>query len=65
MNSHTHIVDGYHCSAQIFSGVGFPHPVPDFLGDLPKPTREEAIRFLGRLCSCLALVVTAIQRYPV
>jgi len=49
-------------SAQIFSGVGFPHPVPpDFLEDLPKPSREEAIEFLGRLCSCLAQVVTAIQ----
>ncbi|KAL9958438.1 hypothetical protein ACROYT_G035450 [Oculina patagonica] len=49
-------------SAQIFSGVGFPHPVPlNLLEDLAKPTREEAIQFLGRLCSCLAFVVTAIQ----
>lgn len=50
-------------SAQIFNGVGFPHPVPlNFLEDLPKPTRDEAIQFLGRLCSCLAFVVNAIQR---
>ncbi|KAL9958587.1 hypothetical protein ACROYT_G035620 [Oculina patagonica] len=48
--------------AQIFSGVGFPHPVPlNLLEDLAKPTREEAIQFLGRLCSCLAFVVNAIQ----
>ena len=50
------------CSAQIFAGVGFPHPVPEFLEDLAKPSREEAIHFLGKLCSCLALLVTAIQR---
>ncbi|KAJ7378087.1 RNA endoribonuclease [Desmophyllum pertusum] len=49
-------------SAQIFNGVGFPHPVPlGFLEDLAKPTRDEAIQFLSRLCSCLAFVVTAIQ----
>lgn len=48
-------------SAQIFAGVGFPHPVPEFLEDLAKPSREEAIHFLGKLCSCLALLVTAIQ----
>lgn len=48
-------------SAQIFTGVGFPHSVPDFLEDLAKPTREEAIHFLGKLCSCLALLVSAIQ----
>lgn len=50
-------------SAQIYSGVGFPHPVPpDLLKDLTKPTQEEAIQFLGRLMSSLTLVVTAIQR---
>ena len=50
-------------SAQIFNGVGFPHPVPlTFLEDLAKPTREEAIQFLSRLSSCLAFVVSAIQR---
>jgi len=50
-------------SAQIFSGVGFPHPVPlNFLEDLAKPTRQEAIQFLSRLSSCLAFVVSAIQR---
>lgn len=49
-------------SAQIFNGVGFPHPVSlDFLEDLAKPTREEAIQFLSRLSSCLAFVVSAIQ----
>lgn len=49
-------------SAQIYCGVGFPHPIPpDVLEGLTKPTREEAIQFLGRLSSCLALVVTAIQ----
>lgn len=42
--------------------MGFPHPVSlDFLEDLAKPTREEAIQFLSRLSSCLAFVVSAIQ----
>lgn len=49
-------------SAQIFNGVGFPHPIPqNVLKDLAQPSREQAVQFLSRLCSCLAFVVTAIQ----
>lgn len=59
----SHFILVAYSSAQIFNGVGFPHPVPlGFLEDLAKPTRDEAIQFLSRLCSCLAFVVTAIQR---
>ncbi|PFX28137.1 Transcriptional protein SWT1 [Stylophora pistillata] len=49
-------------SAQIFNGVGFPHPIPqNVLKDLAQPSSEQAVQFLSRLCSCLAFVVTAIQ----
>ncbi|XP_031557115.1 uncharacterized protein LOC116293784 [Actinia tenebrosa] len=56
-------------SAQIFNALSYPNPIPpSVIENLPKPTKDEAITFLGRLCRCLGTLVSALQsvlRVPV
>ncbi|KAK3727177.1 hypothetical protein QZH41_015196, partial [Actinostola sp. cb2023] len=49
-------------SAQIFNALSYPNSIPEsVIENLPKPTRDEAISFLGLLCRCLGALVTALH----